>query len=51
MEDDNNNNSHNDELCMKLCSTVGDVIYENYQFLGNEVVDISRMSKEEIKKW
>ena len=50
MEDDNNNNFHNDELCLKLCNKVGDVMYKDYLFLGNEVVDISGMSKEEIKK-
>lgn len=50
MDDVNNNKSYNDELCMKLCSTIGDGMYENYKLLGDEIVDISGMSKQDIKK-
>ena len=50
MNDVNSNKSNNDELCMKLCSTIGDAMYENYKLLDDEVVDISGMSKQDIQK-
>ena len=33
-----------------LISTIGDALYENYKLLGDEVLDISGMSKHDIKK-
>ena len=50
MDDVNSNKSNKYELCMKLCSTIGDAMYENYILLGDEVVDISGMSKQDIQK-
>ena len=50
MKDENDNNSHNDELCLKLCSTIADGMYNNAQLLGNDIIDISKMSKKDIKK-
>lgn len=50
MEDVDNNNTHNDELCLNLCKTIGNVMYEESKFLGGELVDISEMSKQEIKQ-
>lgn len=50
MDDVNNNKSHNDELCLKLYSTIGDAMFKNDKLFGDEVVFISGMWKQEIQK-
>lgn len=50
MNDVNNNKSYNDQLSLKLGSTIGDEMNKIYKLLGNEVLDISGMSKQDIRK-
>ena len=33
-----------------IISTIGDAMDENYKILGDEVIDISGMSKQDIRK-
>ena len=49
MDNTNSNKSNNDELSMKIFSTIAYAMDEDHKLFGDEVINISGMSKQEIK--